>query len=333
MDPKGPVAILEKESEKKALSQKPKSYAKDSKFLGWFLTYPQCTLTKEQAKEALFDRLYNQELKMVEWIFCEEKHKDGNPHLHAFVKLDKKVRCKGDRFDLEYFDYKKHGEYQPAKSWKAVIRYIVKESKNGPKNYISNFDVEAALKKQNKKIGIAELERDPLELLEEGVITGFQLVNFCRNQNMYKLLKQKRQGENLELSLDIPKKRHFWFYGPSNSGKTYNLKKMIMKDPKNWFQIPTNNDWVGYNNEQNLYIDEYKGQLSIQELNRICDGGSKVNIKGGSTILHPQCYVYICSNYNIKDCYSKCEDDIRETLYNRFNEKLCSFENNTFSCI
>ena len=329
MDPKGPEAELEKEPEKKALSRE---YNKDSKFKGWFLTYPHCPITKEEALESLRDRLHNQGITIEKYIICEEKHKDGDPHLHAFLNIDHKVRCKGDRFDLEYFEKKKHGEYQPAKSWKAVMKYIIKESKKGPKNYISNFDVDAALAKKNSKIGVAELERDALDLLEEGVIHGMQLANFIKNQNIYKLLKQKRQGENLELSLDIPKKRHFWFYGPSNSGKTYNLKKMIMNDPKNWFQIPTNNDWVGYNNEQNLYIDEYKGQLSIQELNRICDGGSKVNVKGGSTILHPQCYVYICSNYNIKDCYSKAEDEIKETLYNRFIEKICSFENGTFTC-
>lgn len=330
MDPKGRVADLEKEPEKKALSRE---YNKDSKFKGWFLTYPQCTLAKEDALAALTDRLHNQGLAIEEYVICEEKHKDGNPHLHAFIKLDKKVRCKGDRFDLEFFDYKKHGEYQPAKSWRAVIGYVTKESKNGPKNYISNIDIDSAKNKQSKKIGVAELERDALDLLEEGVINGMQLANFIRNQNIYKLLKQKRNADKIELSLDVEKKRHFWFYGPSNSGKTYNLKKMIMEDPKNWFQIPTNNDWVGYNNEENLYMDEYKGQLSIQELNRICDGGSKVNIKGGTTVLHPQCKVYIVSNYNIKECYNKAEEAIRETLYNRFNEKLCSFENGTFSCM
>ncbi len=47
-----------------------------------------------------------------------------------------------------------------------------------------------------------------------------------------------------------------------------------------------------------LYIDEFKGQLSVQQLNAICDGNYKVNTKGGSV-----------------------ENNILETLYNRFIEK------------
>ena len=45
-------------------------------------------------------------------------------------------------------------------------------------------------------------------------------------------------------------------------------------------------------------IEEFKGQLSVQQLNAICDGNYKVNTKGGSV-----------------------ENNILETLYNRFIEK------------
>lgn len=326
MDPKGPKG--EKELEKKTLSR----YSKDSKFKGWFLTYPKCGWSKEDVLVALQDRMHQFQLIIEEYIICEEKHKDGSPHLHAFLKLDRKVRLKGDRFDIEILGEKKHGDYEPAKSWNSVKKYIVK---GDPKtaNYIANFDVEAVFKKQNKKIGIKELESDPLDLLEQGIITGFQLANFVKNQNIYKLLKQKRNGEQFNFDEEVEKKRHFWFYGNSNSGKTYNLRKMMKEDPKNWFQIPTNNDWVGYNNEVNLYIDEYKGQLTIQELNRICDGGSKVNVKGGTTVLNPKCVVYVCSNFNIKECYKKVEEPILETLYNRFNEKMCVNENGNYSIL
>ena len=98
---------------------------------------------------------------------------------------------------------------------------------------------------------------------------------------------------------------------------------MIKNDPDNWFQIPTNNDWIGYSGEKNLYLDEFKGQLTIQEINRICDGSAKVNVKGGTLQLASDVVVHICSNFNIKDCYKKTEAVLLESLYNRFNEKLC----------
>ena len=164
------------------------------------------------------------------------------------------------------------------------------------------------------------------------MISGFQLANFVKNQNVYNLLKNKRKA-NRDINLDIEKKRHIWYYGESNSGKTYRLKTMIKNDPDNWFQIPTNNDWIGYSGEKNLYLDEFKGQLTIQEINRICDGSAKVNVKGGTLQLASDVVVHICSNFNIKDCYKKTEAVLLESLYNRFNEKLCVKNNENYEVI
>ena len=311
MDPKAPAEEISKESEKMCVSHA------DNKAKGWFLTYPQCPCPKEDCLADLRDGLMEKrKLTIEEYVIAEEKHESGDPHLHAFIKLDKRIRFNKTLFDIIYEGKTYHGHYEVAKSWRAVERYCKKEG-----DFISNFDVKAAQNKQAKKIGVKELESDPLELLEKGVINGFQLVNFVKNQNMYKLLKQKRKADE-EINLDIEKKRHFWIYGESNSGKTYYVRKLIKENPNDWFQIPLNNDWAGYNNEKNLYLDEFKGQLTIQELNRICDGGAKVNVKGSSTQLKQDVVVYICSNYNIKECYKKSEEIILESLYNRFNEKL-----------
>lgn len=318
-----PEAQVRKESEKTALSQ----VINDNKAKGWFLTYPQCPCPAEDCLADLKDKLNGQKLEIVEYVIAEEKHENGDPHLHAFVKLNKRVRFKKDRFDIIYDGKDFHGNYQIAKSWEAVKSYVVKGGK-----YISNFDVKAALRKQNKKIGAKELEMDALEALENGIINGFQLANFVKNQNVYNLLKNKRNAvQNLDLNLE--KQRHIWYYGESNSGKTYRIRKMMIEDAKKekenqegWFQIPTNKDWTGYTNQKNLYIDEFKGALSIQELNLICDGGAKMNTKGGSVQLAANVVVHVCSNFNIKDCYKKTEQILLDALYNRFNEKLCMKE-------
>lgn len=315
-----PEAQVRKESEKTALSQS----NSDNKAKGWFLTYPQCACPAEDCLADLKDKLAGQNLEIVEYIIAEEKHENGDPHLHAFIKLNKRVRFKKDRFDIIYEGKDYHGNYQVAKSWDAVKKYVGKDGK-----YIANFDVKAALRKQNKRIGAKELEMDALEALEQGIINGFQLATFVKNQNVYNLLKNKRNAVQ-NLDLDIEKKRHIWYYGESNSGKTYRIRKMMIEDankPKEeqegWFQIPTNKDWTGYTNQKNLYIDEFKGSLSIQELNLICDGGAKMNTKGGSVQLAANVVVHVCSNFNIKDCYKKTEQILLDALYNRFNEKLC----------
>lgn len=323
MDPKTPVRSLAKEPEKMCVSD----IKKDNKAKGWFLTYPQCPAPAQDVLEDLRDKLKNRKspLTIVEYVICEEKHENGDPHLHAFIKLDKRVRFDARMFDIIYEGKDYHGNYQVAKSWDAVKQYVKKGN-----NYISSFDTEKALMKKGK-ITIDELKMDPLEALEKGIIGGMQLANFVKNHNMLTFLENKRKAD-AAIDLEIEKKRHFWYYGPSNSGKTYRIKKMRKDDAEKpegeregWFQMPTNNDWNGYNGEKNLYIDEFKGNMmEANYLNRICDGNCKVNTKGGSLQLRSDIVVWVCSNYNIGEVYKNIDKELKEGLYNRFNEKLCT---------
>ena len=273
---------------------------------GWFCTWPQCSLTKEEALKILDDR-FNGEIQ--EYIIAEEKHKSGDPHLHGFIKFKGRKRIKSRDFDLDEY----HGNYQVAKSWKAVARYCTKENE-----YISNFNVESAIKKKGK-LTVEDLKKDALDLLEEGRLNPMSLNNFLKNQTTYKYLLNKRKFNRDDAS-PVKKRRHEWLYGESNTGKTTILRDEMKDDPDNWFQIPYNNDWQGYTNQEHLYADEFKGQLKINELNRICDGGAKMNTKGGTITLANDVIVHIASNYSIEECYNEARENIRETLYNRFIE-------------
>lgn len=285
-------------------------YNKDSMFKGWFCTWPQCNITKEDALDMLMP------LGLAEYVIAEEEHLDGSPHLHAFLKLNKKVRWSSTRFDLGDF----HGNYQPAKSWKAVQEYCKKEG-----DYISNIDLKAARQKQSK-MKKEDLLKDPEVLMDEGRLNPMQLCSFLKNSAAYKMLLQQKRKPPVEMP---EKKRHFWIWGPSNTGKTTWLRNKMQEGE--WFQMPTNNDWNGYAGEDNLYIDEYKGQLTIQELNRICDGGAKVNTKGGTAMLSWTPIVYVLSNFSPAECYGKCNDALLETLLNRFQVgKMDEFAKPTF---
>lgn len=272
---------------------------------GWFCTWPKCPIGKEMALAELQEKFV-----LDEYVICQEEHKDGTTHLHAFIKLPKKKLFRSDLFDISGY----HGNYQPAKSWHAVIAYVKKDG-----NFITNINQEVFSGKHCSKIKKEDLLKDIDEVLDAGLITPMQVANFYKNSMTYKMLQQKRQ----KMPEKLPeKKRHLWFYGASNTGKTYKIREMMKETGEDkWFQIPTNNDWIGYNGEKYLYIDEFKGQLSVQMLNALCDGNYKVNVKGGSTWIGWDIQVIICSNYSIRDCYSKVEDGILETLYNRFVEK------------
>jgi hypothetical protein len=272
---------------------------------GWFLTYPQCTMTKEVLLKHLDEKFTG---LIKEYVICQEHHQDGNPHLHAYVKFKNQKRIRSRSFDFEGF----HGNYQTAKSWKAVCGYVIKY-----KDYISSFDVKSALAKKGK-MKKEDLLKDVDQVLDEGLITPMQVASFYRNSMVYKMLQNKRK----KMPEVMPeKKRHLWIYGPSNTGKTTKLREQMReKGEENFFQIPTNNDWIGYDDQYYLYLDEYKGQLTIQQLNRICDGGAKVNVKGGTVQLRYDVQVIIISNYSIAECYNKADSTLLDSLNNRFNE-------------
>lgn len=275
---------------------------------GWFLTFPQCPAPKEKILELLKAKLSN--YKIVEHVICNEKHKDGEPHSHAFIKLDRPVRFMKDRFDFEYEGKNYHGNYQVAKSWIAVKEYVMKDG-----DYISSIDIDSAMKKKGK-MKKEDLLRPIDEVLDEEIISPMQVAAFYKNQCAYKMLSFNRKSIPEVMP---PKQRHRWIYGPSNTGKTERKLKWIRQHGEdNCFQIPYNGDWVGYNNQKYLYADEYKGQLSIQELNRICDGGAKMNVKGATVQLEWDVEVLICSNYDVKDCYSKADKVVVQSVYNRF---------------
>lgn len=273
---------------------------------GWFATWPQCPLEKEVALKIL-DAKYD----IQEYVICKESHKDGSPHLHAFIKLMRKRRFNPRMFDLEDLGKNYHGEYQPAKSFAAVVRYVMKD-----KDYISNFDVTKYLQKKGK-LTKEDLLREVDDVLDDKKITPLQVANWYRNSCVYKMLQRKRLPDELP-----EKKRHLWIYGPSNTGKTTLLRQQMReKGEEHFFEIPNNNDWVGYSDQYYLWMDEYKGQLTVQQLNRICDGGAKMNVKGATVQLRWDCQVIILSNYSIAECYSKVDQILLESLYNRFIEE------------
>ena len=83
-----------------------------------FLTYPRCELDKQELVDFLqtfgpTDR----------YIVCREEHKDGTPHLHAYVKWHKKLNLSNERcFDLGGH----HPNITSPKSYYAVCKYVRK---------------------------------------------------------------------------------------------------------------------------------------------------------------------------------------------------------------
>lgn len=169
----------------------------------------------------------------------------------------------------------------------------------------------------NKNAEVSELIKsgNPLQLVRDGTISYLHLQAALR----YKAAEVEDTIKN-EIDLELPKQRHYWICGPPNSGKTTWRLKNIKEDH---YEIPKNNDFKNYNGEHNLWIDEFKGQLRPTELNALCDGGQKLNYKGGSTMAAKNTYVHVFSNWDIDSCFKnglEKDDALTTGLHARFQE-------------
>ncbi|AQM52251.1 replication associated protein [Tomato leaf curl Burkina Faso virus] len=104
----------------------PKRFRVNSK--NYFLTFPKCSLTKDEALEQLLKLQTPTNKKYIK--ICRELHEDGEPHLHVLLQFEGKFNCQNQRFfDLvsptrsAHF----HPNIQGAKSSSDVKSYIDKD--------------------------------------------------------------------------------------------------------------------------------------------------------------------------------------------------------------
>nr|ALK03519.1 replication initiator protein [Macroptilium mosaic Puerto Rico virus] len=104
----------------------PKRFRVSSK--NYFLTYPRCSISKEETLSQLLNIETPTNKKYIK--ICEELHEDGQPHLHVLIQFEGKFVCTNQRlFDLvsptrsTHF----HPNIQGAKSSSDVKAYIDKD--------------------------------------------------------------------------------------------------------------------------------------------------------------------------------------------------------------
>jgi len=92
----------------------------------FFLTYPQCKLTKEYLRDFLLEGGAHY------YAIGQEKHEDGEDHLHAYVEyLKRRNIINENAFDVGGY----HPNIQVARNRKAVYQYVIKDG-----SFIKNCD-------------------------------------------------------------------------------------------------------------------------------------------------------------------------------------------------
>jgi hypothetical protein len=293
------------------------------------LTYSQSSLTLKDL-ETKFPYPSNGKMEFSEMLFAQEHHKDGNLHWHVYLNYKRRVTVSETSFFDCYCIGTNSYEHPHIKKVWNVDGLMVYMNKEKYKIYEYGMHLESknfARKKHVKYSKYLKMYLDDKICLHQLIDKQPNLLlsskKLIEGKNLYKISKN---GDVIRYRNSVPihKKRHFWIYGKTDSGKSYYIENIIKKQhPNDCFLIPYNNDFFGYNGERIFIADEFSGQIPIWQLNLICDGDSKVNIKGSSTVLYKFPVVYVLSNYSIKEAYEKVYEknpEIVDTLYSRFRE-------------
>lgn len=263
-----------------------------------FLTYPQCPLSPDEILAKLQARI-----QLKAWVIGQELHVDGSPHAHALLGFLSKLHTTSERyFDLETF-HPNIAKASSAADRKRISRYC----KKGGKYIQQGFEDEshrALLFKELLQSGLT-----PAFVRQNPEIMALPFANLQRWLHFVSPPQIKHQ--------ELPKRRHVWLHGPANTGKSFYLRRLLELYSSHQ-EIPVNGDYSHCDDRTDcLWIDEYRGQLTVQALNRLCDGYCRLNTKGGATFVgYPR--VVVVSNYSVEEVYSKVPQNILDTLYARF---------------
>lgn len=258
----------------------------------YFLTFPQCETSKEDALENLKAWCAEVELKLVDYIVAEEEHKDGAGHLHVYFKVDKKVKMRGTE-SLDMIGGK-HGNYQGARSCNAVIKYCAKGD-----NYLSNIDIKAKLKAmggKHKYICSSILtENKPIhEIIDENPEMLMQANTIKRGIDIY--YSSKAVPRSVPPTVLV-------HWGPSGTGKSHaasvygGVGSVYFKPAGEWW--PGYRPVAGDTGHTVVVIDEFdKDPMSYEEFLTLTDRYAKqVPIKGGHVVFNSPTIIFTSTQH------------------------------------
>lgn len=284
-----------------------------------FLTYPQCLVSKELARDQLLHSLRNQHIDR--FAIAQEEHKDGGLHLHIILCAGPNHRFdikSSDFLDLQLNGVRYHGKYEKCRSVKAAWKYISKEDKNPLHNFSQQEVDKLQEEKENMRtqVGKRMLQGDPLESLVEeypNLIFGFKRLKedfIAYKESLHVHINCPRWlpntwGKLLPLRADGTKRRHFWIWSNQpNRGKTTFANKL-----RELYEIPIfSGDFTYWNvrgDEEVIILDEYNtASLRFAQLNSICDGTFGFRVFQRGVVQLPKLKMCIVlSNCQITDLY------------------------------
>lgn len=317
----------EKKAERAAMEVVPKPKKFRMAAMHFSITYPQNDCSKSDAAARI-------EHKWPEssYVIAQEKHKDGNFHLHLFLQFPQTKNFK----DSKCFDFitGKHGNYQTCNSVRAWVMYVIKHDNL----YLAKgVDVRGICGKRSSVSGeIATAIDEGKQIPEVRLMNNGYFMMHKRKIEEYGAYvdREKRRKDkeawvppdltdltdsDLEigkwLSENIRQVRPFkapqlYIHGPKNLGKTSLIG--FLERSLSIYHVPLTEDF--YDDFDNAYdlvvIDEFCGQKTIQWMNLFLQGGPmSIRKKGSQMLKMTNVPVIILSNFPLRRAYWKADKD------------------------
>nr|AGH29892.1 replication-associated protein [Tomato leaf distortion virus] len=222
----------------------PKRFKISSK--NYFVTYPHCSLTKEEALAQL--KLLNTPTNKKYIKICRELHENGEPHLHVLIQFEGKYQCTNNRFfDLvspsrsAHF----HPNIQGAKSSSDVKSYI---DKDGDTIEWGEFQVDGRSAR-----GGQQTSND----------AAAEALNASSKEEAMMIIKEK-----------LPEKFLFQYHNLSS-----NLDRIFKKAPDPWVPPFPLSSFTNVPDEMQEWADEYFGRGAaarpVRPMSIIVEGDSR----------------------------------------------------------
>ena len=274
-----------------------------------FLTYPHTEksgIEKYELGEYLYDTF-----KCVITVVALEHHKDGNPHLHAWLEWKDIFYTK----NYSIFDFKNHHpnigqmENKNKNTRHNALQYMLKEDQNV---FAKGIDIE------NYKYSCKNKTRYICEDLIKGNIQLHNLVekepNLLMNYNRIKLNLESFNLDKHENKNILKTTENLWIYGPPGSGKTY----FVTHSYNNFYMKQQNKWWDGYKGQNVVILDDLDEPSMSHYLKIWADNYNSIGeIKNGTINLNFEIFI-ITSNYMPKVLWPN-DKSLQYAICRRFN--------------
>jgi len=306
-----------------------------------YLTYSQ---SKTLTREAVISKVSEEFGSIRQYVVAQEVHKDGNPHIHGYFKMAKKVYRKGIPRWLDIDGIHPNIETD-IRNPGCVIRYCSKD-----KDYIAyGIDIENYLNGGRQRSGVrmqvcvdvldngktarevVESYKTPLVGLS-GLVRDIELYNSMRVEadTIHNPLREFMIAGLPFVFEGRPKEKQFWIVGPTNTGKT-TIIESFMKEGYIGFALPTDNWWEGWHNKVGyVYAKEFHGGIPLYVLNEFLEGGAamKLKIKNGQLWKKINVPCLIESNQYPHEVYANVPRGRIDALSSRLNIIVLSAHDN-----